>query len=96
MIKINNVNIDLIECEYKHSIDFMHGDNCKAFKYLECLTDMEYRILITYCELMSYSEVGKLFNCSPSTVGNYIRRIKDKLLRAGLKKLDFYDDTDSF
>lgn len=90
MITINGIDINTIEDEYKYKFSLMEGASCKGFKILENLTDMEFRILVLYCELGSYAQIGEMLDCSASTVGNYIRRIKEKLIRFGLKKQDLY------
>lgn len=90
MITINGIDINTIEDEYKYKFSLMEGESCKGFQILENLTDMEFRILVLYCEIGSYAQIGEMLDCSASTVGNYIRRIKEKLIRFGLKKEDLY------
>ena len=82
MLKINNVDLNTIESEYKYEFDIFEESD--KLKYLNCLSTAEKRVLILYCETNSYRKVAEYLNVSATTVNNYIKKIKNKLKIYGL------------
>ena len=72
-----------VEADYGYNPDVFSEDSARVASVKRAvseLPDVDRIIMILYSELQSYSELGKVLNCSKATAHTYVKRIRLEVL----------------
>lgn len=80
-MKIDNIDLSVIEKEYSFEHDNPFKDKGRMMLAAEQLSPKERSFLIAYAEMESYSQMAKLLGCSASWIQKKMNKIRKKIFK---------------
>lgn len=73
-----------VEADYAYNADVFSEDDTRTAAVKRAISELpasDRTIMILYTELQSYSELGKVLNCCKATAFQYVKRIRQDILK---------------